>query len=261
MTDATQVYTGEGIVPVYSEGVLEDAVSLAPSKYYPKGTVLGQVLGNGTAVNERQTVTITGTPTGGSFTITYDGYTTAPIAYNATAAAVQAALAALPPIGAGNVTCAGGPLPGAAVTIDFVGSCAGMDHPLMAVAGTFTGGSSPAIAIAETIKGVPSGSYFDAYDNSATGALAGLATAKCILRYDIRTDAYGRCYLGRQVSGDTNAYKSRTAPAFFAGTFRTADMPSSGAGAIDSAGVTDLGRIISGSVSALTDSKTILRIG
>ncbi|WPH57890.1 major tail protein [Gordonia phage RayTheFireFly] len=40
-------------------------------------------------------VTITGGPTGGTFTLTYRGKTTAPIAYNATAATVKAALVAL----------------------------------------------------------------------------------------------------------------------------------------------------------------------
>lgn len=38
-------------------------------------------------------------PTGGTFTLTYGGNTTTPIAYNATAAVVQAALAALPGVG------------------------------------------------------------------------------------------------------------------------------------------------------------------
>jgi hypothetical protein len=50
-------------------------------------------------VNEVQRITITGTPTGGTFTLTFQGNTTAPIAYNASAATVVAALEALP----GNV--------------------------------------------------------------------------------------------------------------------------------------------------------------
>ena len=47
--------------------------------------------------NEQQTVTITGTPTGGSFTLTFEGKTTPPLAYNSTAAAVEAALKLLVP--------------------------------------------------------------------------------------------------------------------------------------------------------------------
>lgn len=53
-----------------------------------------------------------GTPTGGTFTLSYGGNATAPIAYNANAATVQAALEALPGL-AGMVTVTGGPLPGA----------------------------------------------------------------------------------------------------------------------------------------------------
>jgi len=65
-----------------------------------------------TAVNEVQVVTLNGTPTGGSFTLTYSGQTTSAIAYNASAATVDAALEALSNIGAGDVAVtgsAGGP--------------------------------------------------------------------------------------------------------------------------------------------------------
>lgn len=57
-------------------------------------------------VAEVQTITITGKPTGGTFTLSFEGSQTAPIAYNANAAAVQSALTALGSIGAGNVTVA-----------------------------------------------------------------------------------------------------------------------------------------------------------
>jgi hypothetical protein len=46
-------------------------------------------------VDEVQTIVLTGTPTGGTFTITFDGEDTDEIAFDATAAAVQAALEAL----------------------------------------------------------------------------------------------------------------------------------------------------------------------
>ena len=53
------------------------------------------------------TVTLSGTPTGGTFTLSVSGQTTADIAYNATAAAVKSALEALPNVGAGNATVTG----------------------------------------------------------------------------------------------------------------------------------------------------------
>ena len=49
---------------------------------------------NDMKTDETQTVRVNNA-TGGTFTLTFDGQTTAPIAYNATAAAVQAALEAL----------------------------------------------------------------------------------------------------------------------------------------------------------------------
>ena len=58
-----------------------------------------------------QTIMTYGQPTGGTFTLTFFGSTTASLAYSATAAQVQTALQALGSIGAGNVICAGGPLP------------------------------------------------------------------------------------------------------------------------------------------------------
>src|SRR3954463_10288848 len=62
--------------------------------------------------DEVQTITIGGTPTAGTFTLTYDGFTTAAITWsnvNATLiAAIDAALEALPNIGSGGVVTAVG---------------------------------------------------------------------------------------------------------------------------------------------------------
>lgn len=111
---------------------------------------------SGSANNEVQTVTITGSPTGGTFTLTYSGQTTAGIAYNADAATVDAALEALSNIGAGDVTCTGGPLPGTAVIVEFTGALAATNVAEMTASGAgLTGGSSPAVAIATTTAGSP----------------------------------------------------------------------------------------------------------
>jgi len=61
-----------------------------------------------TAINQDaiQTITLTGTPTGGTWTISYGGYTTTALAPNASASVVQAALVALTSIGTGNCTVA-----------------------------------------------------------------------------------------------------------------------------------------------------------
>lgn len=108
---------------------------------------------NWSAADEVQTVTVTGTPTGGSFTLTYAGQTTAPIAYNATAANVRTALEALSNVAVGDVTTAGGPLPGAAVTVTFVGNLSSMNVRPMTSTAALTGGSTPAVTVAQTVQG------------------------------------------------------------------------------------------------------------
>ncbi|MFI1678841.1 hypothetical protein [Streptomyces sp. NPDC020607] len=104
--------------------------------------------------NEEQSVAITGGPTGGTYTLTYSGQTTAGIAYNATATAVRTALAALSNIGTGNVTCTGGPHPGTPVTVTFTGALAGTDVAQMTgSAAGLTGGTSPAVVVTTTTPG------------------------------------------------------------------------------------------------------------
>ena len=101
---------------------------------------------------EVQTVTITGTPTGGTFTLTYSGQTTAAIAYNAAAGAVETALEALSNIGAGNVTCGGGALPGTAVTCTF-SSILGNPAQMTASSASLTGGTTPTATVTTTTPG------------------------------------------------------------------------------------------------------------
>jgi hypothetical protein len=55
------------------------------------------------------TVTLTNTPTGGTYTLTFGSQTTSALAHNASVSAVQTALAAMTNIGAGNVTVTGTP--------------------------------------------------------------------------------------------------------------------------------------------------------
>jgi hypothetical protein len=116
----------------------------------PYNVILG-----GTQANEVQRVTITGTPTGGTFTLTYAGQTTAPIAHNAAAAAVQSALEALSNIGVGDVVCSGGPLPGSFVAVTFQGALANTDVTQMTAASSLTGGTTPTVAVTTTTPGSP----------------------------------------------------------------------------------------------------------
>lgn len=104
--------------------------------------------------SEVQTVTVTGGPTGGSYTLTFSGQTTAGIPYNATAAQVKTALEALSNIGAGEVAVSGGPHPGTAIVVTFGGQYLGDDVAQMTASGaSLTGGTSPAVAVATTTAG------------------------------------------------------------------------------------------------------------
>jgi hypothetical protein len=121
-------------------GMTESAVLLASS------ATLG-------GTNEQQTIAITGAPTGGTFTLTFAGATTAAIPFGATAAAVVAALEALPNIGPGNVIGSGGALPGTPVVITFQNALGRQNVSQMTAAAAFTGGTTPAITVTTSAAG------------------------------------------------------------------------------------------------------------
>jgi hypothetical protein len=113
-------------------------------------------------VNEKETVSITGAPTGGTFTLTYSAQTTAAIPYNATAFQVQQALINLSNIGINEVRCSGGPLPAAPVVVDFDGTLSGtLAGAPMTHVDSLTGGTSPAVAIARTTVGLTNTPVFN----------------------------------------------------------------------------------------------------
>ncbi|WP_052336142.1 hypothetical protein [Mycobacterium canetti] len=191
--------------------------------------------------NEAQLVTITGSPTGGTFTLTYAGQTTAGIAYNAAASAVQSALAALSTVGAGNVSVSGSA--GGPYTVTFLGALGSQDVALLTASGAgLTGGTSPGVTVATVTPAhyangyIPSGTaigkvtatgLFGPYDNAAS---------------DGREVCYGFTY------GDVRAVRPNGAVASKVGTgavvtgaVSVAKLPfQQGSGSIDANGKTDL---------------------
>lgn len=128
-----------------------------PERKLKSGIPLGKITASGlyapyaAVTNEVQTLTVTGGPTGGTFTITWSGQTTAALAYNATAAQVQAALVALSNIAPGDVVVtgdAGGPW-----TLTWGGSQLGENVAAPTTTESFTGGTSPDITIATSTGG------------------------------------------------------------------------------------------------------------
>jgi hypothetical protein len=134
-----------------TRGTISDLSICSPDPNVLQFLIGGDVIGSGgSGTAEVQTVTITGAPTGGTFTLTFDGNTTADIAFDALAAAVQAALEALPNLDPGDVTvtgAAGGPY-----TVTF--TAAEGDVPQMTANGDdLTGGSSPGVTVTTTTPG------------------------------------------------------------------------------------------------------------
>ncbi len=110
--------------------------------------------------DEIQTLTIGGTPTSGTFKLKYRNRTTAAITWSATNATlvanIDAALEALPNIGASNVTTAVGTMTAGigTITITFVAALGKQAVPTITVANNSLVGTDPTVAVAETTPGV-----------------------------------------------------------------------------------------------------------
>jgi hypothetical protein len=121
------------------------------------GIPLGKVTASGLyapyagPTSETQAVTITGAPAGGTFTLTFSGQTTAAIAYNASAAVVQAALEALSNIAPGDVAVTGNA--GGPYTVVFAGAYLSDDVAQMTATSSLTGGTSPAVTVTTSTAG------------------------------------------------------------------------------------------------------------
>jgi hypothetical protein len=84
-----------------------NGMALLPNNLQSGATAYVRVNSIGAVIDNNQTVTL-GAQSSGTFTLTYKGQTTAPIAFGATGATVQTALLLLSTLPAGSVTVAGG---------------------------------------------------------------------------------------------------------------------------------------------------------
>lgn len=157
-SDAT--YADGTVVPVGQKGL-------------PLGTILCEI-----TQAEVQTVDLSGAddPTGGTFTITVPSHgTTAALAYNASAAVVQAALEAL--VGSGNVTVG---KTGFVYTLTFDAALNNLSAVTVA-SGSLTSGGSVTVTIATTTEGVANAGKFGPYDAGATDGRQTLSRGKCYI--------------------------------------------------------------------------------
>jgi hypothetical protein len=104
-------------------------------------------------VSEVQRLTKAGTVSGGTFDLTYGGQT-ATIPWNATAVQAQALIVALSSIGAGNLTVSGGPFPGTALDLHFVGTLAGLNVSAVTVDTTNLTGAGAGVTVSTPTSGV-----------------------------------------------------------------------------------------------------------
>lgn len=128
-----------------------------------------------------------GYPSGGTFTLTFNSYTTSALAYNATTAQVQAALQALTSIGSGNCLVTG--VPGEYYVVTFVGALAAAPQnditatfslltpdSTIEVSTTTTGTASPAVNAVQLLalseNPIVFSDSFTTISNGWTGSLA-----------------------------------------------------------------------------------------
>lgn len=133
--------------------------------------------------DEVQTLTITGTPTGGTFSLSYNGTVVASaIPYNATGATLQTALESF--FGVGNITVTGSA--GGPYTVTFKQTYGALDASLLVLStNAFTGGTTPNMTIVETTPGAATGNVC-LFSDLVTGqavqtVLLATATTTCIL--------------------------------------------------------------------------------
>lgn len=150
-TFAAQTLPTTTIDGVAGQRVLQPGTVLAKITSGPDAGKVGPFQGAGTA--EIQTLTESGTISGGTFTITFNGQTTDAIAYNATAAQVQAALEALSNIVPGDVLVGGGPVSDTPLSLTFYGNLSG-NVAQVTVGTTNLTGSTPGITVATGTGGV-----------------------------------------------------------------------------------------------------------
>ncbi len=136
------------------------------------------------AVSEVQTIDRSPSPNSGTYTLTYEGQTTAAIAYNASPSEIQAEIEALSTVNAGTITVEGGAegLNDGAVTFTFSTTLG--DVSMISVNGSgLLPGSSP-VTVVETTKGVPA--YISRSSNTVDDVINGIT-----LHLHDTTDASG----------------------------------------------------------------------
>jgi hypothetical protein len=141
----------ETINNVSGQRILQPGTVLAKITSGPDSGKVGPYQASGTS--EVQTLTESGTISAGTYTITFNGQTTTALAFDATAATIQAALEALSNVAPSDVVVAGGPVHTTPVSLTFYGNLIG-NVAAVTVDTTLLTGSTPGITVATATPGV-----------------------------------------------------------------------------------------------------------
>jgi hypothetical protein len=142
-------------VPCHIEGPvrLQSGIELDVYWWYssPRSRYFSDLNLMRSGANEVKTIT-RNNGVGGTFTLSFNGATTAGIAYNASSTTVRSALQSLSTIGADNVSVTGG---GSSWTVTFVGQLAATNVPSMNVNYANVWGSNVSMNVSTTSQGIP----------------------------------------------------------------------------------------------------------
>lgn len=247
--NATIRYSQSSIQPArFPEKWRTDAIVMAPGTY-SHGLVVGKC-SNLLAANEVQTVQITGSPSGGSFILSFNGFYTSALPYNITAAALATALQTLPSVTTNTPANVAVSQNAQTYTITFQNQLGSFDQPqLVLVANSLTGGVTPNVIISTTTPGNNVNGVWEPYLSTNTD---GSQIAKGVLIYDTIVDTFGSVQCG---GGEWRAIGQRTVPVCVGGALKTYELTG-----LDANAVAQLGRILDGSIGNPSDPGTILEI-
>ncbi|QDU75429.1 hypothetical protein Pan97_24610 [Bremerella volcania] len=194
-TATTRTFTIEVEIVAEKGGqvVLAPTVTRSSSSSYDLAAVVSRTIVStgGNSANEVQVVALPGNPSGGTFTLSFQGQTTSNLTHDESAADVEAALEALSNIGSGNVSVTGDD--GGPWTIVFTGGLASTDVAQITASGANLTGGTVTISTIQTAvpnqneqvlltmsASVTSGTFTINYDSSDSTDVAYNATSAAV---------------------------------------------------------------------------------
>ena len=208
------------------------------------GTALAENTLNANAVH---TIAANGA-TGGTFTLTWRGYTTTLLNYNDSAATVAAALNALTSMNGGaGVVGSGTAVNGAGLVLTWSG--AGYTNkptelPVLNIVSAF-------LTTQPTLVSTTAGARKGALTPYVSGGSNGSGVAVGINTYRFSSDAKGNAvFSDSATAGEEFGQKRLTVPYWIKGAFRIEDLVLTGTNALDATGAAQLGKVIRGSLTS-----------